>query len=385
MSNDDPFGPLGDPRDEPGPHTRKPEPLGLIEPVQWQGRPIPPRRWLVEGIVPHGAVTMLNGDGGVGKSLLTMQLATCCAIGRDFLGIKTGAVKVLAVFCEDDADELHRRQADINRHYGIDFGDLENLRMISRVGRDNLLMVFPQKSDTGTPTAFYQQIAKAARDFGAQLIIVDTIADAFGGNENFRGQVRLFVNTLRRLALDGDGAVVVTAHPSNAGLQTGSGLSGSTAWNNSVRSRLYLTKPKADGDFDPDTNERVLRGMKSNYGEPGGKIVLQWREGVFVRMDAGSGMVASIQRRNAETAFVECLAGLVAEGHFPSAATQAQSIYAPRLMLGRPTVKGYQLRDLERAMKTVLADNRVVLLDTPGKPSRVRKYLAPAAERPAGK
>ncbi|MDP6385061.1 MAG: hypothetical protein QGI93_02590, partial [Planctomycetota bacterium] len=48
---------------------------------------------------------------------------------------------------------------------------------------------------------------------------------------------------------------------------TGSGFSGSTAWNNSVRSRLYLTKPKLGDDDQADhrTPERLLRAMKSNY------------------------------------------------------------------------------------------------------------------------
>ena len=49
---------------------------------------------------------------------------------------------MLGVFCEDDDDELQRRQAAINAAPEIDFGDLENLRWISRVGAENLLMTF---------------------------------------------------------------------------------------------------------------------------------------------------------------------------------------------------------------------------------------------------
>ncbi len=44
---------------------------------------------MVRGLIPRGAVTMITGDGGVGKSLLAQQLLTAAAIGRDFLGCET--------------------------------------------------------------------------------------------------------------------------------------------------------------------------------------------------------------------------------------------------------------------------------------------------------
>mgnify|MGYP001616429289 FL=1 len=58
-------------------------PLKLFEPATLDGTIPPPRRWIVEGLVPQGAVTMLGGDGGVGKTLLAQQLATAAVLGRD--------------------------------------------------------------------------------------------------------------------------------------------------------------------------------------------------------------------------------------------------------------------------------------------------------------
>jgi hypothetical protein len=103
-------------------------PLAYIDPITLHGQPVPERRWLVEGLVPHGAVTLLGGDGGLGKTLLAQQLVTAAAIGKKWVGLPTAAVKAIGVFCEDDRDELHRRQSDINRHYGCEMGDLEHCR-----------------------------------------------------------------------------------------------------------------------------------------------------------------------------------------------------------------------------------------------------------------
>jgi len=111
---------------------------------------------------------------------------------------------------------------------------------------------------------------------------------------------------LRGAALELSCAVILLAHPSLSGMSSGSGLSGSTAWSNSVRSRLYLSTPKRkkskDEDEEPpleaadenapenaakqnsdlrDNDTRVLEAKKSNYSELAATKMLVWDKGVF--------------------------------------------------------------------------------------------------------
>ncbi len=116
-------------------------PDGYVEPFPFsvvsalEGVLVPERRWLVRDWIPQGQVTLLGGDGGVGKSLLAQQLMTALALGRDWLGLPVMPRKVFGLFCEDDEDELHRRQELINVHYECSFADLEmNMAWISMVG-----------------------------------------------------------------------------------------------------------------------------------------------------------------------------------------------------------------------------------------------------------
>ena len=56
--------------------------IEILDPISWQDRPIPERQWLVPGLIPMRSVTMLSGDGGLGKSILALQLIAACALGE---------------------------------------------------------------------------------------------------------------------------------------------------------------------------------------------------------------------------------------------------------------------------------------------------------------
>lgn len=138
---------------------------------------------------------------------------------------------------------------------------------LPRFGEDNLLMSFDHS--VGKLTPFFEMLLNEANKFGAQLIVVDTAADVFGGNENDRGQVRQFTGKclghLPHLAREINGCVVLLAHPSRAGLASGTGDSGSTGWSNAFRSRAFLYAPAAEQGEPLDRYARLLSRRKANY------------------------------------------------------------------------------------------------------------------------
>jgi len=252
--------------------------LVLIDPTTWTS-PAPARRWTVPDWIPQGSVSSLYGDGGIGKSLLAQQLLTSVATHLQWCGLDVAAGRAIGFFCEDDAGELQRRQEAINHQAGIGMGDLGRLRLVSRVGHDNALIHFEGSHAALTP--LYRELSAECERFKPGLIVVDTAADTFPDNENDRAKVRTYLQTcLGSLARDHDCAVVLCAHPSVAGLTSGRGDGGSTGWNNTVRSRLYLHRP----DDEPD-DVRVLTRKKSNYAASGVEIKLRRSGGVFVPDD----------------------------------------------------------------------------------------------------
>jgi hypothetical protein len=71
-------------------------------------------------------------------------------------------------------------------------------------------------------------------------------------------------------------------------MNSGTGMSGSTAWFNSVRAQIYLKAAATrDGD-EPDPDLRELEAKKSNYGPLAKTTLLRWKAGAFV-VEQGSG------------------------------------------------------------------------------------------------
>lgn len=348
-------------------------PNGYLEPLTYtmasdlEGRPVPDREWIAPGWVPSGQVTMLSGDGGVGKSLLALQLMAASALVQPWLGIDIKPLKVFGIFCEDDDDEIQRRLGPILDSYGAAFGDLEDrMGWFSCVGSGMDLAEFPMEGGVA-PTMAFQRLGETVRKFGAQIVVIDSLHDVFTGNENNRVHARQFIRLLQDLAQGIDGAVILTAHPSVAGRNNGSGESGSTAWNNAVRSRLYLSRPTDDMG---DNDARILARKKSNYARIGDEIRLEWRGGVLIPPYVPEGAVANLERRDCANIFLELLARAESENRPVSENSRAAN-YAPKMFAKRPPEMRhrYDKRDFERAMESLFTDGLIEVVEYRG-PSR---------------
>jgi RecA-family ATPase len=325
------------------------EPGYIVNPAQLVGKKIPAREWLVDGMVPHGKVTLLSGDGGLGKSLLMQQLMTAAATGRDWLGLRIRPCKAFGLFCEDDNDELHRRQNTICDNMSMSLEPCFNMQWLSGEGIDPVLMEFGS-GDVGKVTPLFNELLEYLKWWEAELVIIDTAADTFAGNEISRIQVRNFINrALRVIATELGATVILTSHPSRAGISDGTGLSGSTAWNNSVRSRLYLTRPEDE----KNSNVRLLQMKKSNYGSTEPEIRIVWQNGVFEAVQNNVGQNPQDRELHDEAAYLFALKKALEWGHRPSI-HKNQPSFAPKLMVTMDETRGINRTRLEEAHNRLL-------------------------------
>jgi RecA-family ATPase len=330
-----------------------------------------PRRWFVDPFVPAEETTMLAGDGGSGKTTLALQLVVSGITGREWFGLKVDQRNILYISAEDPVEEIHLRLEQITRSSPLAKEDLARFKLIDLAGKDATLAIF-DKSGQLTLTPLLTAIETIAREHNARCIIFDAVADFFGGNENERREVRAFVGALRGMALRLKAAVLFISHPSVDGIKTGRGYSGSTHWNNAVRSRLYFHDAPSDENAGPPSLDlRVLELAKSNRARRGEKINLVWFDGCFTTVAPGAAENLT-NEAEADRIFLAALEKVTRQGM--NVSPHPSSTYAPTVLAKMPMTKGTGKTALERAMHRLI-EREVIRSEQFGPPSKRRQRL----------
>jgi RecA-family ATPase len=351
--------------------------LPVVSAASFAGAPAPPRAWHVLNMVPGEQVTLLSGDGGVGKSIIGIQLAVATVTGREWLGMAPARGPVVLLSAEEDRKELNRRVESVAANYGVGLEELSDFHLIPLAGLDAVLAA-PMKPGVMTPTAVWRGLVAIVERIKPCLVIIDTLADCYAGNENARPEVRQFVGLLRGMAIEQGLALVLLAHPSLSGIASGSGSSGSTAWSNSVRSRLYLDKVKDVDGADVETDLRILSTKKLNYGPDTLKLQLRWSEGCFVLDGPAGSLDKAALEAKAERVFLGLLASFAAQGRDVSPSPGAT--YGPSTFEKHPGALGVTRKAFVAAMERLLMAGKIII-ETYGPPSKRYRRLALPAGR----
>jgi archaellum biogenesis ATPase FlaH len=298
----------------PGGSPSEPEqvqaPSGDLQPMDWgalEHKQPEPTSWRFEGWLPEGTVTLLSANGGVGKSNLSLQLGVAMAHGMSLFDIETKPSKVLILSGEDEARTVHFRVANICADLGISMSELRDRLVVYDLTQADCVLW----KDGGT-TERMQWLADVTVATKANVVIIDNASDVFASNENDRTEVRGFMRALNLIANVTRAAVLLLAHVDKASVRGGAGLdsnttfSGSTAWNNSARSRWAMVR---------DADTVVLRHEKCNLGPLQEELRIEFDPGakVFKRFGTSPGLKAAATLvRNTQRAAILKLIGRAA-------------------------------------------------------------------------
>ena len=156
----------------------------------------------VEGVLTAGAMAVIYGESGCGKTYLALYLAICIALGRLWLGRRTHKGIVLYVACEA-GDSIRNRI----RAYQIS----DDVKAV-----DVALITVPvdlrSGPDAGRIIAACEQI-HAERGEPVSVIIIDTLSRSFGGgNENDSSDMGSLVGNSDRIRATTRAAVLWVHH-----------------------------------------------------------------------------------------------------------------------------------------------------------------------------
>jgi hypothetical protein len=252
------------PERDPEPEQGEPEPPhdGDAEPERDLGillSAVRPERvsWLWPGRIPLGKLTVLDGDPGLGKSVLTLDLAA--RVTRGLLmpgeerepGVDPEPAGVVLLTAEDGLDDTVRPRLDAAG------ADVERVLALDKI---------PERDGPRLPVLPGDaiHIRDAIRRIGARLVVIDPLTAFLGGETNTHKDqdVRRALHPLAILAQQTGAAVLVVRHLNK--VQGGNPLyrgGGSIGIIGAARSGLLVARDPENPDH------RVLAATKCNLAK----------------------------------------------------------------------------------------------------------------------
>jgi putative DNA primase/helicase len=201
-------------------------------------------------LVPADTVTLLAAHGGTGKSFVALMLCVAVALGLPLFGLGTRQGKAAFFSGEDGAAMLRYRLRLVCRRMGVQMRDLKDqLFIMDATEHDPRLYVEATGRRGGDVTATFEALRGFVHREGISLVVLDNASDTFDAPEIDRARVRAFMRALTVMARQANAGVLLLAHV-DKGTSRGErgpnseGYSGSTAWHNSARSRLFMHRDK---------------------------------------------------------------------------------------------------------------------------------------------
>lgn len=198
--------------------------------------------WVLEKLIPKGAITLFFGSGGIGKSWLTAQIARAIAVGEAFGNLQTVKSHVCLVDHENPLSVVQDRSRKV--------GPAEDFLVWHLA-----CQVAPPKLDSDQ-WVLYKQLPQG-------VLIFDTLRASHTGDENSSKDMALVLSRLKELRETG--FTVVVLHHTAKG-QDGT-YKGSTAILDLADHVLSLEKQgKGEEDeFDPDAIYKFGCRIKTRF------------------------------------------------------------------------------------------------------------------------
>lgn len=357
----------------------------------------PERHWLVENIMPCGAVFVLAAMGDAGKGMLTLDLGLKVAgkvplrqsggeDRRDFnpdlaaFGnriLRQGPAAVISA--EDSADEVHRRLQSI----GV--GRAREMYVLPLPNAGGPLPVIVPGKHGPELSADWLELRAQLVELRPALIVIDPLASFVMADINADPAVGAFtMGHMAQLAQETDAAVVLVHHlaKSKANVATPEEaralIRGTSAIVDNARAAYVLwgveekTGKAACAALGVNwTRNRVMRGCLVKSNGPGDREIKTW-----IRNDAGLLEVRNEQLRSAARertpALLDSLAAVCAEAAQrgqPFTKTGANGLFTRRQELPAE-LNGLSKHSLEQYAQRLLEEKLLVLCIAKGSTSK---------------
>jgi len=210
-----------------------------------------PIAWLWQPRIALGKLTIIAGDPGLGKSMLTASLAAHVSMGCAWPDRRAGVLgSVVLISGEDDPADTIRPRLDAA---GADVERVHYLRAIADP-------VGGERSFSLSDVAALKELL--ARIGDCRLVVIDPISAYLGGTDSHKNaEVRALLSPLAALAAEHGVAIVAVTHLNKGQAAAMYRMTGSLAFVAAARAAYIVVRDKNDA------KRRLMLPLKNNLGD----------------------------------------------------------------------------------------------------------------------
>jgi hypothetical protein len=218
------------------------------------------------------AIIAVVAPTGIGKSVLTMQLSTAFACGKETIGFRPNrAYKVLVIQCEDSDQDIALMRDGSFAH----LTDNEKKQVLEN-------LVFIRLSMAGTP--FFAALHTYCEQYKPDVIFINPLLRFYGGDPMNTESVIEFLNQCDEILNKYNCGMILVNHTikqskltRNNQADTSYASFGASAWSNAFRDTIEIRRSNNDGYFKLLSGKRSSKwGWKEQYIQHSGISTLPY-------------------------------------------------------------------------------------------------------------
>jgi len=228
-------------------------------------KPEKQEEWILEPFLPTNSIVLLDGLGGLGKSIFAMEMAFSISIGQSFLFqdiAPTGKYPILYITAEETDWRFFERLQNIENAYGL---KSKNFYWLSTISKDFCLptaRLFCRKQNKVQPTETFVFLENAIKKTQAKLVVIDSWINFYGLDENSTEDGAIAYDHMKSLIRQHNCSIIILHHQTKEAMRGQVNIfRGTMVFREQARTRIVISKKNG---------QKIVEIEKLNY--PSGLI-----------------------------------------------------------------------------------------------------------------